>query len=284
MTLKERALELYGTLTPDHQHFLKEKFTNLGEMSPDGWRYFEMARGSGAPKPYHYRWLLPKILGEDRSKWAIASASATILMVPAMKYMTGKWSPGLFVFTLDGVWWMARSYPVITDPVAMLAAIVAAGAVKHKHWCVAVPASLIAGASKEIAPVFAAIYCQHPLPLIGMVSPVIMTQIEPGQDITDDFSHECVEYPVRSSWITRRGKSKSLENWIYNWGGLLAGIRSDARTMQALILAYTQTIVGVDNDRLVQWAWPVLADNVTDSDKWPMALIVSHFNPKRSPA
>jgi hypothetical protein len=52
----------------------------------------------------------------------------------------------------------------------------------------------------------------------------------------------------------------------------------------ALALAYAQTIMAVDTTRLVQWAWPVLADNITDDDRWPIALAACWFNPWRSAA
>jgi hypothetical protein len=114
-----------------------------GTVTADGWRYVAMAQGKTVPRPYHYRWLMPRLLGADTRTWAAASAAAIVAMVPAMRWLTGKWSPGLFALPLEGVGGMARSYPVVVDPFAMLAAIVAAAATRHRNLPVAVAASAL---------------------------------------------------------------------------------------------------------------------------------------------
>lgn len=260
-----------------------ERFTaDIGTMAPDTWRYHQMAQGEGAPRPYHYRWLLPRLLGTDRKRWSYTSQAAVVAMVPAMRWLTGKWSPGLFVFTLHGVWGNVRLHPGITDPVAMLAAIVAAGAVLHRRWGVAVTASLVAGASKESAPLFAAVYASHPLPLVGLLSPAVMATIPAGPDIDgDDFSHQCVTEPAKAVWKVREDTAQDWRLYVAPWGGLLAGVIGDRRTVAALVLAYGQLLLAVDTNRLTAWAWPVLADNATDRDWWPLALAGSYFNPWR---
>ena len=257
---------------------------DLGTLSSDSWRYLALAKGEGAPKPYHYRWLWPKVLGEDRKKWARVSTASAVGMVPAMWWLTGNPASGLFVFTLHGVWDMARRHPVLTDAPSMLAAIVAAAATKHRRWEIAVAASLVAGAGRETAPVFAALYAWHPLPLVGLISPLIRERQPEGPDITDDFSHDCVVRPVGAAYQARQGQAKDWRLWVAPWGGLLAGGRGDARTALTLLAAYAQTLVAVDTTRLVQWAWPVLADNVTRTQWWPAALAVSTFNPYREAA
>lgn len=252
---------------------------DLGEMSSDSWRYLALVRGEGAPKPYHYRWLLPRLIGEDRRRWATVSTASVVGMVPAMWWLTGNPASGLFAFTLHGVWDMARKHPVLTDAPAMLAAIVAAAATKHRRWEIAVAASLVAGGCRETAPVFAAAYAWHPLPLIGLVSPLVREFQPEGPDITDDFSHVCVVDPVGATDRVRAGSSGDWKLYVGHLGGLVAGGRNDARTVAALVLAYAQLTVAVDTARLVAWAWPVLADNVTRTQWWPAALAVSTWNP-----
>ena len=56
-------------LDPGHKEWLLGVIWPEGVDTPDGLRYLAMARGDGAPKPYHYRWLLPRLLGEDKTKW-----------------------------------------------------------------------------------------------------------------------------------------------------------------------------------------------------------------------
>lgn len=254
---------------------------DLGELSSDSWRYLAMAKGEGAPKPYHYRWLLPRLLGEDRRKWATVSTASVAGMVPAMWWLTGNPASGIFAFTLHGVWNMARSYPVLTDAPAMLAAIVAAAATKHRRWEIAVAASLIAGGCRETAPVFAAVYAWHPLPLIGLISPIVRELQAEGPDITEDFSHTCVTDPVGATDQVRAGSSGDWKLYAAPLGGLVAGGRGDVRTAAVLVLAYAQLAVAVDTARLIVWAWPVLADNVTRTQWWPAALAVSAWNPHK---
>ncbi len=250
-----------------------------GQMSADGWRYQAMARGEGAPKPYHYRWLMPRVLGGDQRRWQTANTVACAGMVPAMWWLTGSPTVGLFNFTLFGVWGMARGFPMITDPVAMCAAIVAAAATKHRRWTVAVAASLVAGGCRETAPVFAALYAGHPLPLVGLLSPAVMARKPEGPDVTDDFSHTCVADPLAAVWQVRRGSATDWKLYVAPLGGLWLGARSDARTTLTLLATYAQLLVAVDTSRLTAWLWPVLADNLSKDDRWPLAFAVSVANP-----
>ena len=82
-------------------------------------------------------------------------------------------------------------------------------------------------------------------------------------------------------WVAREGTAQDWRLYVAPWGGLLAGMHGDRRTVTALLLAYAQLLVAVDTSRLTAWAWPVLADNVTDREWWPLALAASYFNPWR---
>lgn len=77
-------------LDPGHKEWLLGVIWPEGVDTPDGLRYLAMARGDGAPKPYHYRWLLPRLLGEDKTKWRAVSIGSLLGMVPAMRWMTGR--------------------------------------------------------------------------------------------------------------------------------------------------------------------------------------------------
>lgn len=281
MTVFDRLLDRVDT-DDLHRDWLRSLIAHSDIVPPDGWRYIALAEGTPVPRPYHYRWLAPRVLGADSAKWSTANAVSVAAMVPAMRWLTGKWGPGLFAFTLDGVWTLARRYPVVTDPMAQLAAIIAAAATKQRRWGIATAASLIAGAIRETAPVFAAAYADHPLPLIGLIAPAIRHRHPEGPDVADDFSADAVRQPLWAAWWVRRDSSRDPKLWLTPWGGLLAGVRGDRRTILTLAVAYAQTVAAVDTTRLVQWAWPVLADNATDDNRWPLALAASWFNPWRS--
>lgn len=273
-------------LDPGHETWLLSVVWPEGVDTPDGLRYFAMARGEGAPKPYHYRWLLPRLLGEDKKKWRAVSLGSLAGMVPAMRWLTGRWAPGLFVFTLDGVAGTAHRYPVLTDAPAMLAAIMAAAATRQKRWTLAVVLSVLAGTMKESSPVFAATYSTNLLPLVGLISPAVMAMIEPGDDIPGEgFSHDCLTHPVWAAWWKRRGQAVDWKLWVLPWGGLLAGLRGDFRTVSTVVASHAQCVAAVDTERLTQWAWPVLAENTVDvmGKSWPVALTAGWFNPWRTP-
>lgn len=291
MTLKEQATAIWArvrertTLHPTNPYeaWLDSLIHPRREGSPDGLRYLAMGEGKDVPKPYHYRWLLPRLAKTDWTKWQRSTDLSLVAMVPAMRWLTGRWAPGLFVFGLSGVWKLNRQLPVLVDAPAMLAAIVAGAATRHKRWEVAVAASLVAGATKESAPVFAALYGGHPLPLIGLISPIVMHFKPEGPDVTpdSDFSHEVLVRPFASAWWVRRGRAEDWKLWLAPWGGLLAGLRGDPRTLVTVAVAYAQCVRSSDSIRLYQWAWPVLAENTikTMGDNWPLALAVHTFNP-----
>lgn len=299
--VKQQAKILYDRVrarvhlerTNPYEAWLDSFIHPLRQGSPDGLRYLAMAKGKGAPRPYHYRWLLPKLMGTERAtqlggddfqRWGKVIDISLVGMIPAMRWLTGRWSPGLFMFGLSGVWKLNRQLPVLTDAPAMLAAIVTAGAVKHRRWEVAIASSLVAGATKESAPVFAALYSSHPLPLIGLVAPLVRHLQPEGPDVVDDpndFSHEVLVRPFASAWWVRRGKAEDWKLWLAPWGALVAGFRGDPRTLLTLAAAYGQCTRATDSARLYQWAWPVLAENTVDAfgPHWPVALAAHTFNP-----
>ncbi|QBQ74827.1 hypothetical protein [Caudovirales GX15bay] len=263
--------------------WLRAQAAPLGELSSDGWRYLALAERD-VPRPYNYRWLLPKLAGKDRRRWAQATNMSLFAMVPLMRWHTGRWGPGLFLFGLEGVWGHSRRYPVTTDATAMAGAILAAAATRHRRWELAVAASLVAGATKESAPVFAALYAWNPLPLVGLLSPVVRQFAEEGADITDDFSHQCVIDPYRCAWQVHGGTLGDAKRWIAPWGALLAGLADpSAQTVATLGAGYVQCVRAVDTARLYQWAWPVLAERTVEAAGpwWPLLLLGHLLNPRR---
>ena len=269
-------------LDDEHRAWLTAVIDPDGQITPDGLRYEAMARGEGAPKPYHYRWLLPRLLGTDRVRWRRVSWWSVLAMIPAMRLLTGKWSTGLFVLTADGVTGSARKYPVLVDAPAMLLAILTAAAARRRMWVTSVVLSLVAGATKETAPVFAACYAWNPVPLVGLLAPAVRSFTEPGPDVEGEgFSHACLTDPLWASWWARRDRAFDVKLWVAPWGGLLAGLKGDPKTAVTVAASYAQCVAAVDAERIYQWAWPVLAENTVQrgDDVWPLALVAGWFNP-----
>lgn len=291
MTLLDRARKLYQErlelLPPESPYRARiEELVSwehwLGTLWPDAQRYL-VAHEQGAPRPYHYRWLAPWVCRGDRRRWTAVAYGSMIGMVPAMRLLTGRWVPGLFVFGLPGIWTTHRRCPPLVDAPAMFLAVLAAAATRRRRWVSAVILSLLAGATKETAPVFAALYAGNLLPLVGLAAPAVRHRQEPGPDITDDFSHYVLEHPWETGWLGHRGRSQDWRYWLSPWGGCLLGLTGDTRTVLTVAAAYGQCAVGWDGSRLYQWAWPVLADNATAraGDWWPLVLAAHAFNPWR---
>lgn len=262
--------------------FIMDLINFDGILTSDGWRYQALYERS-VPKPYNYRWLIPKIAKQDRRRWSIISISSILLMIPGMRWLTGRWSSGLFLFGLSGIWPFAKKYPVLVDPPAMASAIIAAAAVKHKKWPLAIAASIFSGASKEIGPIFASLYAWHPLPLIGLISPLVRHFYEEGEDVTDDYSHQLLKAPFRNAWSSRIDKLYDPNLWLTPWGVCLLGFfKGDIRTISTLSVAYAQCVRSNDSIRLYQWAWPVLAENTLEilpKEFWFGALTLHMVNP-----
>lgn len=255
----------------------------LGHLGPDAQRYL-VAHDQGAIRPFHYRWLTPWFCRSDRRRYTVVSYASLAAMVPAMRWYTGKWSPGLFVFGLPGVWDTARYCPPLVDAPAMALAISSAAAIKRGQWGLGITLSLAAGATKESAPLFAALYAWNPLPLIGFLAPLIRHFQPAGDDVfgPDDFAHYVLDHPFETAWSTRQGRSKDVRLWLTPWGALLLGLTQPNRqTLMTVTAAYGQCAAATDNARLYSWAWPVLADNTveTTGNWWVLALLAHLLNP-----
>lgn len=285
--LRERVRVEYEArlekMKPEHQAKVRDVLSWpywWGNLGPDAARY-TVAHQQAVPRPYHYRWLIPKLCQGDRRKFTVVTYGSLLGMVPAMRWYTGRWEPGLFLFGLPGVWHINRYCPYLADPPAMLAAIVSAAAVKRGQWGLGIVASLVGGATKETAPLFAALYAWNPLPLIGLIAPALQHLKPAGEDLTDawlEHSHYVLEHPFETAYDARVGQAKNWRLWVAPWGALLLGLRADPQTVATVGTAYGQLLGATDNERLYQWAWPVLARNTVEAtDKFSLAALVAHL-------
>jgi hypothetical protein len=271
-------------LDPEHRKFLEALAEVEGQMSPDGWRYLRLADGEPVPIPYHLRWLLPRLVGSDRKRWGIVQHASLAALTIAMRAYTGTWSSAALVLTLPGVSTINRRHPVLVDLPAMTLAVASAAAVKRGQWGLGAVLSLAGGATKESAPIFAAVYAWNPLPLVGLAAPALRYRTPAGDDGIADFSKACLDQPWAMAWFTRREHLTDPKVWLAPWGALLAGFTWNPQTLLTLALAYAQCLRAVDNARLYQWAAPVVAANVTRElprSTWLPIALATAFNPWR---
>lgn len=171
-------------------------------LTPDGARYLAASRQRVA-RPFHYRWLLPKLCGERLTNWrAVQVASLAGLVVAAWWYGGTGWR-GLFVASCAvgcaGVWKFNRKHPVLVDLPAMCIGLFAAAAAQHGLWWLAIPLVIVAGCVKETTPVFAALWAWSPVLCIGLVPPAFRALQRAGDDVLDAENAWILRHPIQAS-------------------------------------------------------------------------------------
>ena len=188
----------------------------------------------------------------------------------------------LFLAGFAGVVHINVRFPVLVDVPAMTFALSTAAMVEHRMWWAAVPCALLAGATCEKAPVFAALFAWSPLPLLGLVA--VGWWRKPGPDPLTGPAADALVRPLRSSW--EHHKALPLWVWVLPWGAGLAALAAPTPQLWAtLAAAYALTIVANYTVRLYQWAWPVVAVCALAAIPavWLLlALVVHAVNPFRT--
>lgn len=232
------------------------------KITPDGERYVALAQGARLARPFHYRWLLPRLCGPEPTNWRAVQAGAAALLCGAALWYGGFGWRGLFVAVipagLAGVIPFHLRYPVLVDLPAMAVALLAAAAAKHDVWWLAIVAVLIAGTIKETSPVFAALWAWTPILLVGLVPVAIRALQKPGDDVLDDENRWVLDHPIRASRKYHRHLPPAV--WVLPWGACLFGFADPTVALLAtIVVGYGQCAIATDTVRLYQWAWPPLA-------------------------
>ena len=107
------------------------------EITIDGARYLAATEGPVA-RPFNLRWLLPRLLCPDPTRWTWTTRCALFALMPAIWWYIGGTrgvAAALIVPGLPGVWRFNWKFPVLVDVPAMLCALVAADLWRHGyHW------------------------------------------------------------------------------------------------------------------------------------------------------
>jgi hypothetical protein len=225
-------------------------------LTPDGVRYLA-ASSKRVSRPFHLRWLLPRLLGDNVTRWQWV----TRVSVLAIGILTALFTHSVWmacVIALPGIWFNWR-FPVLVDAPAMALALGAA-----LLWPIspaaAIAVVLIAGCVRETAPVWSAIYAWQPWLLIGLIPVTARALMRHGSDVLDAENAWILTHPIKASIKYHRGLWTEPKVMVTPWGPLLIGLGSlDAQTGVALAAAYGQLAIATDAVRLYQWAAPVLA-------------------------
>lgn len=256
-------------------------------LSPDGVRYLAVAEGRRVARPFHFRWLIPRLCGVRPANWRAVQVATTVGLIPAGWWYGGFGWRGLFaglsVIGLAGVWKVSFRFPVLVDAPAMFFALIAAALVPV-NVPVAVAVACVAGATKETAPLFVALWSWCPWPLVGCALPALRACQRPGHDVLDDENRWILNHPWKASRKYHQGRWFDPTLWLAPWGALLAGFVTDLQTAATVAVAYAQTAVATDTVRLYMWAWPVLAVNAADRfpTEWLLPVLLVHLaNPAK---
>lgn len=254
------------------------------QVSPDGVRLLQMGDGHPQPRPFHYRWLLPFLLGANPTRWIWAGRISMVAVGFLAVGYCHTWYALPVPLALSGLNLNLR-LPILVDLPAMALALGAAVAMQHGLWPLAIVLSLLAGATKETSPVFAALWAWNPVLLVGLLAPAARMLVPAGEDtasaggpIADALTH-----PWRSSQDAHAGQWLNSLLWLAPWGPLLIGAsRPSWQVGAVLLVAYGQCAVATDSIRLYQWAWPVLLARtfeVTPSKWWLLVVVLAYANP-----
>jgi len=232
-------------------------------------------------KPYHLRWLLPALLGHSIARWHVVT-SLSVITSSVLVY--------LFTHSLVAVWlwswlWLVQngcSRPCLVDITAVCLALGATLAAQAGLWWLAIPLTLLAGATKETAPVFAAAWCFEPVLLVGVLA--CGWFIKPAMNV-----NKHVQRPFWNAWLSH--DPLSFGKMLLPWGALLVLVPlGNAWDRQALIgavsllLGYGQLIRASDGPRLYLWAAPALLPIALNADVGPFLPLLLLAHPFLCPA
>ena len=179
------------------------------------------------------------------------------------------------------------THPVLVDAAALGLAALAAGLWVSGFHAAAIVTVLIAGATKETAPIFAALFAWSPWLLAGMIVPAVIASLRtPGPDPMTGEHPWLLRHPIKAS---RKYHARYLldvhPNLVTPWGASVVALGAPSLQLFAtLAVAYAQITIATDTVRLYQWAAPVVAIAATtavDARWWPLLIIGVWFNPLR---
>ena len=256
-------------------------------LTPDSARYLTSRT---PPSPFHLRPLLPCLCRQSAARWYAATWVGAALIALGTALMAPGW-PGIaaaaLVLALPSVRF-SLSHVVLVDMAALGLATTSAGFAVHGWIIPALILVLLAGAAKETAPIFAALFAWNPLLLAGLAVPAIVKLVRtPGTDVLNEPEHAWIlAHPIQAGRkYHHRMLIDAMPILITPWGACILALGAPSIQLAATLTAgYAQLLVATDTVRLYQWAAPVVAIaavSAVDPRWWPLMVIVTLFNPLR---
>lgn len=257
-------------------------------LAPDSAYYLAAAGGERVPIPFAYRWYLPTLLGAVHNRWRVVTFLSIAVQGAALAVYAQDLRAVILVGLLPALWRFSLRHPILVDAPAMAAALCGAAVwtVCPHDWptiVLIVTMAFLSGGMRETAPIWMAVYCWSPWPLIGVLGilpgALLARKVDPGQD------NLWIVHPVESALKARRRHWLAWQMVVVPWGVLLplAVWHSTPRVWLALALGHLPWLATSDWNRIAAWAAPVLAVAALSwqSDLWPLLLLIHVFNPYR---
>lgn len=239
------------------------------KLGPDAARYWIAAQGRPVARPFHLRWLMPRLCGTSPRRWWSVWALSWPILAASVAWLADSlgWQRATFAavltIALPGVWGPLVVRPVGVDLPAMALAALAAAAAVHGVWWLAIPVVMLAAATKESAPVWAALWAWNPLLLVGMawVIPAWFRRHELDEVTAREPFRTIHEHPISTAIAARRGRWRDAWLFIAPWGACLAAMwHPTTQTIAVVVVAHLQLLVATDTVRLLHTAaGPALA-------------------------
>lgn len=240
-------------------------------MGPDASRYLLAGQGVPVARPFNLRFLLPLICRAVPRRWWIVWYASWPVAAAGMAWWgfeagfdAARWVAfPVLCLSLAGVWGPHVVRPVGVDLPGLAVAVVAVAALEAGWWPLAIVLILIAASIKESMPVWAALWAWHPILLVGLVVPLIVSLIRrPALDpVTAQPVLKAIhDHPVRTAFEHHAGKWRD-PRMVAQWGACLAAFyEPSVRVAAVTVVAYLQLFVATDTYRLVHTAaGPALA-------------------------
>lgn len=234
---------------------------------PDAHRYIALAGGASVPRPFHLRWLLPHLCGQSPRAWWIVWLGSWPLLAGGMicwQLANGAdWRAMLaataLLAALPGILGPSAVIPVGVDLPATVLSLFAAALIDVDDGyriAAGVIVAAVAATVRETSPIWIALWCWSPFPLIALIVAFIRHATVPtGPDPLGSRFDEIARHPVRAALAAHEGRWRDGWLMVAPWGVCLAALyQPDWRLLVVLGLAYGQLLIATDTVRLVHHA------------------------------
>jgi hypothetical protein len=237
-------------------------------VGPDAARYLLAGMGEPVSRPFHLRWLLPKVCGQEPGRWWTVWGLSWVVAATGMfwwRFAAGDdWrvsgAATVLLLALPGILGPPVSIPIQVDLPATALMLVGMAL-----FTVGTPAATVAGvvvmlvaaSIRETAPIWAALTLWSAWPLVALAAPLIAAAFIRSSK-TDPLGGEfqyVADHPVRSALAAHADRWRDGWLMVAPWGVCLAGlVGADWRLILILAVAYAQLLVATDTVRLLHHA------------------------------